>query len=230
MVLCVIARVGWMRKLLGEIQSAAQSKSHTHMRTSSSLARITRTTTTRSSGSKKRRRSRTTRTSSNTQDENPGLYSALDDVTGGDEEATRYAKFEYVPNEETWRAKARWNWGSPVGTAHECAKVCRTKFYVEQARALFLEHFTIRDRHDREELKLVLALLMQREGHETGDPNGWNENVAKRLVNAEFEDEEKGFESFVECVRAQVGVEESAGEREVLAKALETLRFVERGP
>jgi hypothetical protein len=31
-------------------------------------------------------------------------------------------------------------------------------------------------------------------------------------------------------VRAQVGVEESAGEREVLAKALETLRFVERGP
>jgi len=227
MVLCVIARVGWMRKLLGEIQSAAQSKSHTHMRTSSSLARITHTTI--SSSSKKRRRSRTTRTSSNTQDENP-LYSALDDMTGGDEEATRYAKFEYVPNEETWRAKARWNWGSPVGTAHECAKVCRTKFYVEQARALFLEHFTIRDRHDREELKLVLALLMQREGHETGDPNGWNENVAKRLVNAEFEDEEKGFESFVECVRAQVGVEESAGEREVLAKALETLRFVERGP
>ena len=158
------------------------------------------------------------------------MYSALDDMTGGDEEATRYAKFEYVPNEETWRAKARWNWGSPVGAAHECAKVCRTKFYVVQARALFLEHFTIRDRHDREELKLVLALLMQREGHETGDPNGWNENVAKRLVNAEFEDEEKGFESFVECVRAQVGVEESAGEREVLAKALETLRFVERGP
>ena len=227
MVLCVIARVGWMRKLLGEIQSAAQSKSHTHMRTSSSLARITHTTI--SSSIKKRRRSRTTRTSSNTQDENP-LYSALDDMTGGDEEATRYAKFEYVPNEETWRAKARWNWGSPVGTAHECAKVCRTKFYVEQARALFLEHFTIRDRHDREELKLVLALLMQREGHETGDPNGWNENVAKRLANAEFEDEEKGFESFVECVRAQVGVEESAGEREVLAKALETLRFVERGP
>lgn len=175
-------------------------ESRTHMRISSSLARITHTTI--SSSSKKRRRSRT----------------------------TRYAKFEYVPNEETWRAKARWNWGSPVGTAHECAKVCRTKFYVEQARALFLEHFTIRDRHDREELKLVLALLMQREGHETGDPNGWNENVARRLVNAEFEDEEKGFESFVECVRAQVGVEESAGERDVLAKALETLRFVERGP
>ena len=216
-----------MRKLLGKIQSAAQSKSHTHMRTSSSLARITHTTI--SSSSKKRRRSRTTRTSSNTQDENP-LYSALDDMTGGDEEATRYAKFEYVPNEETWRAKARWNWGSPVGTAHECAKVCRTKFYVEQARELFLEHFTIRDAHDREELKLVLALLMQREGHETGDPDEWNENVARRLVNAEFEDEEKGFESFVECVRAQVGVEESAGEREVLAKALETLRFVERGP
>ena len=223
----VCHRAFGMRKLLGKIQSAAQSKSHTHMRTSSSLARITHTTI--SSSSKKRRRSRTTRTSSNTQDENP-LYSALDDMTGGDEEATRYAKFEYVPNEETWRAKARWNWGSPVGTAHECAKVCRTKFYVEQARALFLEHFTIRDRHDREELKLVLALLMQREGHETGDPNGWNENVAKRLVNAEFEDEEKGFEGFVECVRAQVGVEESAGEREVLAKALETLRFVERGP
>ena len=120
--------------------------------------------------------------------------------------------------------------GALIRAAHECAKVCRTKFYVVQARALFLEHFTIRDRHDREELKLVLALLMQREGHETGDPNGWNENVAKRLVNAEFEDEEKGFESFVECVRAQVGVEESAGEREVLAKALETLRFVERGP
>ena len=202
-------------------------ESHTHMRISSSLARITYTTTS-SSSSKKRLRRRTTRTSSN-QDENL-LYSALDDMTGGDEEETRYAKFEYIPNEQTWRAKAKWNWGSPVGMAHECAKVCRTKFYVEQARALFLEHFTIRDLHDREELKLLLVLLMQREGHETGDPYGWNENVAKRLVNAEFEDEEKGFESFVECVRAQVGVEESAGEREVLAKALETLRFVERGP
>ena len=165
------------------------------MRISSSLARITHTATisSSSSNSKKRPRRRTTRTSSNNSDENP-LYSALDDMTGGDEEETRYAKFEYIPNEETWRAKARWNWGSPVGMAHECAKVCRTKFYVEQARALFLEHFTIRDAHDREELKLVLALLMQREGHETGDPNGWNENVARRLVNAEFEDEEKGFE------------------------------------
>ena len=200
------------------------------MRISSSLARITHTATisSSSSNSKKRPRRRTTRTSSNNSDENP-LYSALDDMTGGDEEETRYAKFEYIPNEETWRAKARWNWGSPVGMAHECAKVCRTKFYVEQARALFLEHFTIRDAHDREELKLVLALLMQREGHETGDPNGWNENVARRLVNAEFEDEEKGFESFVECVRAQVGGT-SGGERDVLTKALETLRFVERGP
>jgi hypothetical protein len=200
------------------------------MRISSSLARITHTATisSSSSNSKKRPRRRTTRTSSNNSDENP-LYSALDDMTGGDEEETRYAKFEYIPNEETWRAKARWNWGSPVGMAHECAKVCRTKFYVEQARELFLEHFTIRDAHDREELKLVLALLMQREGHETGDPDEWNENVARRLVNAEFEDEEKGFESFVECVRAQVGGT-SGGERDVLAKALETLRFVERGP
>ena len=200
------------------------------MRISSSLARITHTATisSSSSNSKKRPRRRTTRTSSNNSDENP-LYSALDDMTGGDEEETRYAKFEYIPNEETWRAKARWNWGSPVGMAHECAEVWRKEVYVEQAGALVLEHFTIRDAHDREELKLVLALLMQREGHETGDPNGWNENVARRLVNAEFEDEEKGFESFVECVRAQVGGT-SGGERDVLAKALETLRFVERGP
>jgi len=225
----VSSRIGYKTSGENPIGSTVK-ESHTHMRASSSLARSTHTTTTTSSSisnRKKRLRRRTTRTSSNNRDDNL-LYSALDDMTG-DEEETRYAKFEYIPNEQTWRAKAEWNWGSPVGLAHECAKVCRTKFYVEQARALFLEHFTIRDLHDREELKLLLALLMQREGHETGDPNGWNENVARRLVNAEFEDDEKGFESFVECVRTQVGGT-SGGEREVLAKALETLRFVERGP
>ena len=148
-----------MRKLEEKSNRQHSQRVHTHMRISSSLARITRTATTRSSGSKKRRRSKTTRTSSNTRDENPGLYSALDDVTGGDEEATRYANSNTFRTRKRGERKRDGTGDLPVGTAHECAKVCRTKFYVEQARALFLEHFTIRDRHDREELKTRVSAV-----------------------------------------------------------------------
>ena len=96
-------------------------------------------------------------------------------MTGGDEEETD-TRIEYIPNEETWRAKARWNWGSPV-MAHECAKVCRTKFYVEQA-GVVPEHFTIRDARPRG-VETRLSAVDATRRTRAGDPNGWNENVAK---------------------------------------------------
>ena len=140
-----------------------------------------------------------------------------------------FARFQYIPDGDTWLSE-NWRWGSAIGIAHDCAQIVRTKFFVEEARVIHIENFALGDWHEKEEIKLLIALLIQREGHVSGDPEGWTSAVGARLVDAEFEDETNGFKDFVECVRAHVGVDEDATEREVLVKALEALKFVERGP
>ena len=142
---------------------------------------------------------------------------------------TFFAQFQFIPNGDTWLSE-NWRWGSAIGIAHDCAQIARTKFFVEEARVIYLENFALGDWHEKEEVKLLIALLIQREGHASGDPEGWTSAVGARLVDAEFEDETNGFKDFVECVRAHVGLNEDATEREVLVKALEGLKFVERGP
>jgi len=139
-----------------------------------------------------------------------------------------FARFQYIPDGDTWLSE-NWRWGSAIGIAHDCAQIVRTKFFVEEARVIYIENFALGDWHEKEEIKLLIALLIQREGH-VGDPRGWTSAVGARLVDAEFEDETNGFKDFVECVRMHVGVNEDATEREVLVKALEALKFVERGP
>jgi len=139
-----------------------------------------------------------------------------------------FARFQYIPDGDTWLSE-NWRWGSAIGIAHDCAQIVRTKFFVEEARVIYIENFALGDWHEKEEIKLLIALLIQREGH-VGDPRGWTSAVGARLVDAEFEDETNGFKDFVECVRMHVGLNEDATEREVLVKALEALKFVERGP
>ena len=139
-----------------------------------------------------------------------------------------FARFHYIPDGDTWLSE-KWRWGSAIGIAHDCAQIVRTKFFVEEARVIHIENFALGDWHEREEIKLLIALLIQREGH-VGDPKRWTSAVGARLIDAEFEDETNGFKDFVECVRMHVGLNEDATEREVLVKALEALKFVERGP
>jgi hypothetical protein len=180
----------------------------------------TRTATTRS-----RRRQKLTATTMIR-----GKSSEGDDGAVFDEIPTNtFAQFQFIPDGDTWLSE-NWRWGSAIGIAHDCAQIVRTKFFVEEARVIYLENFALGDWHEKEEIKLLIALLIQREGHVSGDPHGWTSAVGARLVDAEFEDEKNGFKDFVECVRAHVGLNEDATEREVLVKALEGLKFVERGP
>lgn len=65
-----------------------------------------------------------------------------------------------------WR-DAQWNWGSAVGTGHECARICRQKLSARQARQELVD--TLIDVTaetakgiDFEEVKLVLALAWQK--------------------------------------------------------------------
>mmetsp|Transcript_3515 Transcript_3515/g.7765 ORF Transcript_3515/g.7765 Transcript_3515/m.7765 type:complete len:197 (+) Transcript_3515:81-671(+) len=61
-----------------------------------------------------------------------------------------------------------WNWGSPEGTGHDCAKICREQYATAQDRAQLIDNLLLEDTEapripqDFEEVKLVLALVWQR--------------------------------------------------------------------
>jgi hypothetical protein len=61
-----------------------------------------------------------------------------------------------------------WNWGSPQGTGHACAKICREQYATAQDRAQLIENLLLEDKEAPripqhfEEVKLLLALVWQR--------------------------------------------------------------------
>ena len=64
-----------------------------------------------------------------------------------------------------------WNWGSPYGTGHDCAMICRRRYGTSQARADLVDALLdagtssggqSSDNIDFEEIKLVLALVWQK--------------------------------------------------------------------
>ena len=62
-----------------------------------------------------------------------------------------------------------WNWGSPEGTGHDCAKICREQYATAQDREQLIDNLLLEDKEaapripqDFEEVKLVLALVWQR--------------------------------------------------------------------
>lgn len=59
-----------------------------------------------------------------------------------------------------------WSWGSPVGTAHDCAKICRHTFCDREAREELVNSLiyadTVTEICTFEEIKLILALMWQR--------------------------------------------------------------------
>lgn len=71
-----------------------------------------------------------------------------------------------------WKSSA-WNWGSAVGTGHDCARICRQNYASREARAELVENLllttttgtqssTVLIPANFEEVKLVLALAWQR--------------------------------------------------------------------
>jgi len=61
----------------------------------------------------------------------------------------------------------KWNWGSAVGTGHDCARICRQKFSTRQARQELVQNLVGATTEtattiDFEEVKLVLALSWQK--------------------------------------------------------------------
>lgn len=61
-----------------------------------------------------------------------------------------------------------WNWGTPQGTGHDCAMICREQYTTSQDRAQLIENLLLEDKEasripqDFEEVKLLLALVWQR--------------------------------------------------------------------
>jgi len=92
-----------------------------------------------------------------------------------------------VPN-SGW-SSPQWNWGSAVGTGHDCAKICRQRYGSRPARQELVDQLlrVDSDNIDFEEIKLVLALAWQRgrwDGSD-GGPNGGYGEVLQLMAQAQ---------------------------------------------
>jgi hypothetical protein len=72
-----------------------------------------------------------------------------------------YMKEIYGIPRSGWTSSA-WNWGSAVGTGHDCAAICRRQFESRQSRASLVADLSKGKGPPFEEVKLVLALAWQR--------------------------------------------------------------------
>lgn len=97
-----------------------------------------------------------------------------------------------IPN-SGWRSP-QWNWGSAVGTGHDCAAICRRQYATRPQRQELIQHLlkpaipvSERIPLNFEEVKLVLALAWQRgrwDGSDGGRPGGYGE-VLEIMAQAE---------------------------------------------
>jgi hypothetical protein len=90
-----------------------------------------------------------------------------------------------IPN-SGW-SSPEWNWGSPVGTGHDCAAICRQTYGTPQTRQRLIQKLLqAHTEVDFEEVKLILGLAWQR-GHwdgSDGAPGGYEE-VLEWMAEAE---------------------------------------------
>ena len=100
-----------------------------------------------------------------------------------------------------YRSSPKWNWGYASGTGHDCAKICRQKFYSKASRQKLIHHLihyshiiddvsstSILDEGDDEcldELKLILGLTIQR-AQWTGAAGTYLE-VLSNLADCQYE-------------------------------------------
>jgi hypothetical protein len=113
----------------------------------------------------------------------------------------------YGVSKSGWQSPV-WNWGSAVGTGHDCAKICRQQYSSRSKRQELVHHLlsaegTIDDiPQDFEEVKLILALAWQRgrwDGTD-GGKGGYSE-VLQHLVTADRYEAKDGSDSDLDWSR-----------------------------
>lgn len=114
----------------------------------------------------------------------------------------------YGVRHSSW-SRPEWNWGSAVGTAHDCAAICRNQYQTRQKRRELVRNLLepaeapeARIPKNFEEVKLILALAWQRgrwDGSDGGQ--GGYQDVLQRLAKGrryEVTLEEEGSRYLVE--------------------------------
>ncbi|GKY99600.1 hypothetical protein MPSEU_000914300 [Mayamaea pseudoterrestris] len=85
-----------------------------------------------------------------------------------------------VPN-SGWTSP-HWNWGSAVGTGHDCARISRQRYTTRQARQALIDNLLAGNNEpsDFEEVKLALALFLQKSKWDGSDggSGGYSEVLA----------------------------------------------------
>lgn len=95
----------------------------------------------------------------------------------------------------------QWNWGSAVGTGHDCARICRGRLSTVVARQDYVNKLLDGDEGltDTEEIKLTLALTWQRgrwDGSD-GGPEGYGQ-VLSFMAQAKRYESTDGISRLVE--------------------------------
>ena len=102
-----------------------------------------------------------------------------------------------------WKSHA-WNWGSAVGTGHDCARICRQNYGTLEARKALVANLMASAEipADFEEVKLVLALAWQRGRWDGSDGGrGGYGDVLKYMAEAKRYEEGSEEECSVRLVQ-----------------------------
>uniref|UniRef100_A0A7S0BXZ8 Uncharacterized protein n=1 Tax=Proboscia inermis TaxID=420281 RepID=A0A7S0BXZ8_9STRA len=108
-----------------------------------------------------------------------------------------------IPN-SGWKSP-QWNWGSAMGTGHDCAMICRQKFSTRESRTELIDQLCSGSSpYDApfEEVKLVLGLAWQngRWDGSDGGRGGYGE-VLNRMADADRYEEGGSGGSFLDANR-----------------------------
>lgn len=125
-----------------------------------------------------------------------------------------------IPN-SGWQSPS-WNWGSAMGTGHDCARICRQRYATRDSRAALVANLlletsplstapsdegtnSIGSNIDLEEVKLVLALAWQRGRRDGSDGGrGGYGDVLQTMVEAQrYEGSSAGVRLLVQDMQAR---------------------------
>ena len=159
-----------------------------------------------------------------------------------------------IPN-SGWQSPS-WNWGSAVGTGHDCARISRRLHASRSARQALVDNLLAGTKNvpeDFEEVKLALALFLQnaRWDGSDGGPGGYGE-VLQYMAEAKWYEtsgtDDECSVRFIQDMKDRfhlLGPSEQAAEamacildesdldcarRRCCGLVLETMKFVDNGP
>mmetsp|Transcript_24766 Transcript_24766/g.51871 ORF Transcript_24766/g.51871 Transcript_24766/m.51871 type:complete len:250 (+) Transcript_24766:45-794(+) len=133
-----------------------------------------------------------------------------------------------IPN-SSWKSP-QWNWGSAMGTGHDCAAICRRRWSLRDNRSALVQLLLDGGRAEEdvsfEELKLILGLAWQKgrwDGSD-GGVGGYSEVLGLMAGGERYEiDGEDG-----EVVSAWNFVEDVSGRFEKIARGAKELEIMEK--